>query len=115
MNFESDKAKKAVKLYNKLVRDRIPEIIERSGAECKIRILSDKEYIEMIDAKLDEELAEYHKDKNLEELADLLEVVRAAALARGYTLDELEALRAAKAEERGGFTQKILLIETAEK
>lgn len=102
------------KTYNKLVRDRIPEIIEASGAECKTEILSDKEYLEMIDAKLDEELAEYHKDQNIEELADLLEVLRAATLARGYTLEELEYVRAKKAEKRGGFAKKILLIETIE-
>lgn len=103
------------KKYNKLVRDRIPEIIEASGAECKTVILDNEKYLEMIDAKLDEELAEYHKDQNIEELADLLEVIRAAAVARGYTLEELEAARAAKAEKRGGFEKKILLIETIEK
>ena len=100
------------KIYNKLVRDRIPEIIMESGAECKTEILSDERYVEMIDAKLDEELAEYHKDKSLEELADLIEVIYAAALARGYTVDELEAVRAKKASERGAFTKKLLLIET---
>ena len=100
------------KIYNKLVRDRIPEIIEASGASCKTAILSDDEYLLMLDAKLDEELAEYHKDQNIEELADLLEVIRAAAIARGYTLDELESVRAEKANERGGFAKKILLIET---
>jgi predicted house-cleaning noncanonical NTP pyrophosphatase (MazG superfamily) len=103
------------KTYNKLVRDRIPEIIEASGAECKTEILADEKYLEMIDAKLDEELAEYHKDQNIEELADLLEVIRAATIARGYTLEELEAVRAKKAEKRGGFEKKILLIETIEK
>ena len=99
-------------IYNKLVRDRIPEIIEASGASCKTSILSDEEYLKMLDAKLDEELAEYHKDQNIEELADLLEVIRAAAIAHGYTLDELERVRAKKAKERGGFEQKILLVET---
>ena len=103
------------KTYNKLVRDRIPEIIEKSGATCKIRILSDEEYIEMIDAKLDEELLEYHKDKNIEELADLMEVIYAAAKARGYTLSELEEVRAKKAEKRGGFDKKILLIESSDR
>lgn len=103
------------KIYNKLVRDRIPEIIEASGKSCKTEILSDEEYLKMIDAKLDEELTEYHKDQNIEELADLLEVIRAAALARGYTLEELEAVRAKKAEKRGGFEKKILLIKTIEK
>ena len=75
-------------VYNKLVRDRIPEIIEASGKTCKTEILSDDEYLKMIDAKLDEELVEYHKDQNIEELADLIEVIHAAAKARGYTLDE---------------------------
>jgi predicted house-cleaning noncanonical NTP pyrophosphatase (MazG superfamily) len=71
--------------YNKLVRDRIPEIIESTGKRCTTEILSAEDYLRMIDAKLDEELAEYHKDQNIEELADLLEVIRAAAIARGYT------------------------------
>lgn len=61
--------------YSKLVRDRIPEIIKASGKTCVIEFLSDDEYLRMIDAKLDEELAEYHKDQNVEELADLLEVI----------------------------------------
>ena len=102
------------KIYNKLVRDKISEIIEASGAKCKTEILSDGDYLKMIDAKLDEELAEYHKDQNVEELADLLEVIRAATLARGYSLDELEAVRANKYDKRGGFEKKILLIEVQE-
>ncbi|MBQ7301514.1 MAG: nucleoside triphosphate pyrophosphohydrolase [Clostridia bacterium] len=98
--------------YNKLVRDRIPEIIEAGGGQCRTAILSDDEYLAMLDAKLDEELAEYHRDQNIEELADLLEVIYAAAAARGYTFEALEAVRAEKAEKRGGFERKILLIET---
>lgn len=98
--------------YHKLVRDRIPEIIEAGGGQCRTAILSDDEYLAMLDAKLDEELAEYHRDQNIEELADLLEVIYAAAAARGYTVEELEAVRAEKAEKRGGFARKILLIET---
>lgn len=97
--------------YNKLVRDRIPEIIEASGKTCVTEILSDKDYLRMIDAKLDEELAEYHQDQNIEELADLLEVIRAAAVARGYSIEELEKVRAEKAAKRGGFEKKILLKE----
>jgi predicted house-cleaning noncanonical NTP pyrophosphatase (MazG superfamily) len=103
-----------VKTYNKLVRDRIPEIIEASGNTCKTEILPDDEYINMIDRKLDEELAEYHKDESIEELADLLEVVRAAAVARGCSVDELERIRAEKAEKRGGFQKKIKLVEVYE-
>ena len=101
-------------IYDKLVRDKIPEIIEKSGKQCEIEILSDEKYLEMIDKKLDEELAEYHKDKNLEELADLLEVIYAATNARGYSLEELEKVRAEKAEKRGGFDKKILLKKVIE-
>ena len=100
--------------YHKLVRDRIPEIIESTGKTCTTEILSDEDYLCMVDAKLDEELAEYHQDQNIEELADLLEVIRAAAVARGYTLEELERVRAEKAAKRGAFEKKILLLEVTE-
>jgi predicted house-cleaning noncanonical NTP pyrophosphatase (MazG superfamily) len=100
--------------YNKLVRDRIPGIIESSGKSCKTEILSNEEYLRMLDAKLDEELAEYHKDQNIEELADILEVIRAVAIARGYTLEDLERVRAEKAAKRGGFEKRILLKEVYE-
>ena len=103
-----------IKNYNKLVRDRVPEIIEASGKKCVTEILSDADYLRMADAKLDEELAEYHKDQNIEELADLLEVIYAAVLAHGYTLEDLERVRAEKAEKRGGFSKRILLVEVEE-
>lgn len=102
------------KRYNKLVRDRIPELIEASGRNCVAEILSDEDYLRMLDAKLDEELAEYHKDQNIEELADLMEVIYAAAIARGYTLEQLEQVRMEKAAECGGFMKKILLKAVVE-
>ena len=105
-----DKERAKVK-YKKLVRDRIPEIIEATGKTCVTEILSDADYLRMVDAKLDEEMAEYHKDQNIEELADLMEVIYAAAIARGYTLEQLEQVRADKAEKRGAFEKKILLKE----
>lgn len=92
--------------YNKLVRDKMPEIIEASGKTCKVEILSDEAYLCMVDAKLDEELAEYHKDQNIEELADLLEAIYAAAIARGYSIEQLQRVRAEKAEKRGEFDKK---------
>ena len=100
--------------YNKLVRDRIPEIIESSGKTCTVEILSGEDYLRMVDAKLDEELAEYHKDQNIEELADLLEVIYAATKARGYSIEQLETVRSEKAAERGAFDKKILLKEVVE-
>ena len=104
-----------VKHYNKLVRDLIPEIIEADGKTCVTKVLDDKTYLEMIDAKFDEELAEYHKDQNIEELADILELIYAATKARGYTIEQLEQVRAKKAEKRGAFDKKILLVEVEEK
>ena len=97
--------------YNKLVRDRIPEIIEASGKWCVCSTLSDEEYLTMLDAKLNEELAEYQESKSMEELADLLEVIRTVAVARGSSIDEVEAIRQDKAAKRGGFEKKILLTE----
>lgn len=105
----------SVIFYNKLIRDRIPEIIQASGKDCVCEILSDDQYIEMLDAKLNEELAEYQESKSMEELADLLEVIRAVALARGSSIAEVEAIRVAKAEKRGGFEKKLLLKEVREK
>ena len=100
--------------YNKLVRDRIPDIIEESGKACVTEILSDEEYLRMVDAKLNEEMAEYHKDQNIEELADLMEVIYSVAKARGYTLEQLEIVCAKKASKRGTFEKKILLKEVIE-
>ncbi len=97
------------KIYNKLVRDKIPEIIERDGKRCEIEILSKKDYIEALDKKMGEELAEYLSEPCLEELADLIEVIYAATVARGFTLEELEKVRQSKAEKRGGFEKRICL------
>lgn len=104
----------ATKVYNKLVRDRIPEIIEADGKRCVCKTLPQDQYITMLDAKLNEELAEYQQSKSLEELADLLEVMGAVVLARGYTWEQLTDIRKKKKEERGGFEKRILLKEVYE-
>ena len=101
--------------YHKLVRDRIPEIIEANGKICVWETLSQEDYIRLLDEKLNEELSEYQESKSLEELADLLEVMQAVVRARGWTLEELEHVRANKAAKRGGFARKILLKEVFEK
>ena len=98
-----------MKVYNKLVRDKIPEIIEEDGKKCVTHILSDEKYIEALETKLNEEVSEYQADKNLEEMADILEVLQAICIARGYTLEELEIMREKKANDRGGFVEKIFL------
>ena len=98
--------------HNKLVRDRIPEIIERSGRKCEVRELDAQAYLEQVDRKLQEELDEYLRDGSIEELADLVEVIRAATVARGSSWDQLELLRIKKRESRGGFEKHLFLIET---
>ena len=101
-------------IYHKLVRDKIPGIIKQSGKTCFCSVLSDGEYLEFLDEKLNEELAEYQESKTMEELADLLEVIRAVAVARGSSPEEIETIRKTKADNRGGFEKKILLEEVTE-
>lgn len=101
-------------IHEKLVRDRIPEVIEKSGKTCVTRVLSDEEYLAALDAKLQEELNEYQADKSMEELADLLEVMMAVAEARGHTFAEVEAIRRQKAEKRGSFRERIWLESVTE-
>ena len=100
--------------YRKLVRDKIPEIIEKDGKQCVCSILSDADYLLMLDQKLNEELQEYQESKSMEELADLLEVMHAVMLARGSSMDEVEQIRIQKAEKRGGFKKRILLDSVIE-
>lgn len=101
----------AVKKYNKLVRDRIPEIIASTGKQCVTRILSREEYLEKLDEKLEEELAEYRQSGDMEELADLYEVLHATAVARLGSWEALEQLAAKKRQARGGFALRIALEE----
>lgn len=95
--------------HNKLVRDKIPDIIKFSGKQAVTHVLTDEEYLAELDRKLSEECAEYQADKSLEEMADVLEVLYAIAAAHGYSVEELERVRAEKSEKRGGFADKILL------
>ena len=101
--------------FNKLVRDHIPAIIEAQGEHAITRILNAEEYIQCLEKKLNEEVAEYHESKELEELADILEVVFALAEADGHSKDELFAAYQAKHEKRGGFSCRIFLISKEEK
>lgn len=101
--------------YNKLVRDRIPEVIEKTGKELSSRVLEEKEYKNELKKKLGEELTEYNEAKTdeeaMEELADILELLHAATKIHASSFEELEKIRQAKAEKRGGFEKRIFLIE----
>lgn len=99
-------------VYNKLVRDKIPQIIEKAGKKPIIRILSDDELPLYLEMKLEEEVKEYRESKNPEELADILEVIVSLAKTQGLDVTNLLALQAEKRFRNGGFNDKILLIET---
>jgi predicted house-cleaning noncanonical NTP pyrophosphatase (MazG superfamily) len=102
-----------MKTYNKLVRDKIPAIIAADGKKLKTRILNDEEHLQALIKKLSEELVEFEEALSVEELADLQEIIHALADAIGSSKEELEKVRAKKAEKRGGFNEKIFL-EAAE-
>lgn len=97
-------------IYNKLVRDKIPSLIEKNGQTPHIQYLSDDDYSVFLEKKLDEEVGEFHRDKNLEELADILEVVYALAEDLGNSKEELLEVYQMKHDQRGGFRDRILLI-----
>ncbi len=102
----------SVMKYNKLVRDKIPEIIKNKGAVPITHIADDEEYWQKLKEKLQEEVDEFLKDGNEEELADILEVIYAICDFKNFDKEKLELFRKKKAEERGGFKNKIILDET---
>lgn len=98
-----------MKTYNKLVRDKIPEIIEDDGKKCDTEIASKDEHYELLKKKLIEETEEFIEDENLEELADVMEVIFSLAESLGYEEKDLINKREEKREERGGFREGIVL------
>ena len=100
--------------YNKLVRDRIPEIIEANGKKAIYDILSDEKYIEFLNRKLIEELNEYLGNGDVEELVDMGEVIHAILEYKGITIQEFQRIRSEKEEKNGGFKKRILLKEVIE-
>lgn len=99
--------------FNKLVRDKIPEIIEANGETPHFHIIEDDdEYLDALLEKDVEEGKELAQDTNLEELADKLEVIYAIAKTRGFTPEQIEQARAQKAAKRGGFEKRIFLEST---
>jgi len=99
-------------VYNKVIRDKIPEIIQKDGHSCKVKTLSDEQFLVEIEKKLSEEVTEYQNDKNPEELADILEVIYRIAKLKGISKEELEQIRIKKVEDRGGFENNLFLIDT---
>lgn len=98
-----------MKTYNKLVRDKIPEIINADGKEYEIEIATKQERHILLENKLQEEVNEFLENKNLEELADVMEVLFGLAYTLGYSEEDLLKARNKKKEERGGFEEGIIL------
>lgn len=101
-----------MKIFNKLVRDKIPEIIKANGEIPTVRILDDEEYVQELNKKLKEEVNEYLTDGNVEELADIEEVLRALLELKGVSYDNFDKMREEKCEKRGAFKERIFLEST---
>lgn len=100
---------KKIITYNKLVRDRIPEIIEEAGKVPATRVLSDNEYVIKLTEKLQEELNEYKEFHEIEELADLQEVIDSILFHKNISKSEFYKIVNKKRDKRGSFKDRILL------
>jgi predicted house-cleaning noncanonical NTP pyrophosphatase (MazG superfamily) len=98
--------------YNKLVRDRIPEIIRKKGEVAITHIASKKEYWKKLKEKLEEEANEFLNDSSKDELIDILEIVNAICDFKKIDRKKLETLRKKKIKDRGGFKKRIILDES---
>lgn len=97
--------------YNKLVRDKIPEVIKSKGGKFIIHVADDDEYYKKLKEKLLEEVNEFLKNDNEEEVADILEVIYAILVSKNVNKEKIEEIRKKKADKRGGFEKKIILEE----
>ena len=98
--------------YNKLVRDRIPEIIKNKGGVPVTHVADDIEYWQKLKEKLQEEVSEFEEAETKEEMADILEVIDAICDYKKFDKKGLEEIKTKKAEERGKFKNKIILDES---
>lgn len=103
-----------MKVYNKLVRDKIPEIINNDNRKAIVKILNDNDYLNELNKKLQEEVKEYFEDNNVEELADIVEVIYGILNAKSVSINEFENIRNGKVEKRGAFQKKIFLEKVIE-
>lgn len=98
-----------MKIYNKLVRDKIPDIIKSDNKTCLTKVLDDEEYLSSLNTKLQEEMKEYLESGEVEELADLEEVLRAILDVKKVSYEDFEKIRLEKVSKRGTFKKKIFL------
>lgn len=98
-----------IKVYGKLIRDRIPEIIAKDGKSCKTRVLSLEEYKTALRNKLSEEMEEYQEAYDIHELADVQEIIDALVVAEGLTEEQFHAIQKAKRDSNGAFNKRLYL------
>lgn len=103
-----------MKVYNKLVRDRIPAIITKDNKKAITKILNDEDYLTELNRKIQEEVKEYSESNNIEELADIVEVIYGILEAKNISLEEFENVRKSKVQKRGAFKEKIFLEKVIE-
>ena len=98
-------------VFNKLVRDKIPAHIRKHGKEPNCYVAEVDEYWMALKEKLQEEVTEFLESEAIEEIADILEVVDALCIARGVELQEVYQIKKDKAEQRGAFAKRVMLID----
>lgn len=103
-----------MKVYNKLVRDKIPEIITKDNKKAITKILNDEDYLTELNRKIQEEVKEYSESNNIEELADIVEVIYGILETKNISLEEFENVRKSKVQKRGAFKEKIFLEKVIE-
>ena len=100
--------------YDKLVRDKIPFIIKKNGHQAIIRTADIHEYWVRLLEKLEEETEEFVHDEDIEELADILEVIDAICKFKGFSMEEILKIKKLKKKNSGGFDKKIVLLDVKE-
>ncbi|MCH5316607.1 MAG: nucleoside triphosphate pyrophosphohydrolase [Eubacterium sp.] len=98
-----------MRIYNKLVRDNIPEIIKSKGETPYVSVLTDARYNAELRRKLKEEVREYLMSEEIEELADIIEVIEALANHKGSSLEQVLEIKEKKAKKNGKFEKKLFL------